>query len=253
MITSWIKYVNEFGSFGGTRLFWGIRYGASASIEVPGYPSPIHIRPNTSDGPTFEQVILHREYDPGDFKKRLGEIRFIVDAGANIGLTSVFFARMFPEAKIIAIEPDRDNYQILLKNTGHLPRVTGLMTGLWHRKASLVVKDGGYGAYGLTVEEVPSEHPGALEAIAVQDIVQMSGHPVIDILKIDIEGSEKEVFSSNYESWLPKTKCLIIELHDRKRKGCSQAVFAALGRYNFSMEVRGENLFFLNEDLLDNA
>lgn len=253
MITSWIKYVNEFGSFGGTRLFWNIRYGNSSYLKVPGYPSNFYIRPKTSDGPTFEQVILHREYDLGTFTKQLGEIRFIVDAGANIGLTSVFFARMFPEARIVAIEPDEDNFQTLVKNTKHLPQVTRLKTGLWHRKASLVVKDGGYGAYGFTVEEVPLGQPGALDAIALQDIVETYGLEVIDVLKIDIEGSEKEVFSANYENWLPKAKCLIIELHDRKRKGCSQAVFSALGRYNFSMEVRGENLVFLNENLLNNS
>jgi hypothetical protein len=41
----------------------------------------------------------------------------------------------------------------------------------------------------------------------------------LDLLKIDIEGGEKQLFESNYENWLPKTKCIIIELHDGSTKG----------------------------------
>ena len=64
----------------------------------------------------------------------------------------------------------------------------------------------------------------------------------IDIMKIDIEGSEKELFESNYESWLPKVKTLIIELHDHMRKG------AALSKYNFSLAVKGEDIVcFFND------
>ncbi|MFM9946701.1 MAG: FkbM family methyltransferase [Saprospiraceae bacterium] len=249
MITSWIKYVNEFGGWSGSQLFWQVRYGKTKTLTVPGYSAAMHIRPQTSDAPTFEQVILHREYDLTDFRNRIGPVNTIIDAGANIGFTSVFFARMFPEARIIAIEPDTGNFEKLQQNTAHLPQVKCLMTGLWHRQASLVVKDGGYGAYGFTVEEVPAGYPGALHAIALDDLVHEYGISVIDILKIDIEGSEKEVFSANIQKWLPMTKCLIIELHDRKRKGCSQAVFTALQHGDFSMEVRGENLLFLNNDL----
>ena len=69
----------------------------------------------------------------------------------------------------------------------------------------------------------------------------------IDILKLDVEGAEKEIFSSNYEDWLPKTKVLIIELHDRMRKGCSKVVFSAISEYNFSLDISGENLVFTKE------
>jgi hypothetical protein len=64
----------------------------------------------------------------------------------------------------------------------------------------------------------------------------------IDILKIDIEGSEKELFESDYETWLPKVTTLIIELHDRMREGSSLSFFRALTKYNFRLAVKGENL-----------
>ena len=71
----------------------------------------------------------------------------------------------------------------------------------------------------------------------------------IDILKMDVEGSEKEIFESNYEHWLSKTKCLIIELHDRMRKGSSDSVFAAVSKYNFTKLESGENVVFINNEI----
>ena len=68
----------------------------------------------------------------------------------------------------------------------------------------------------------------------------------IDILKLDIEGSEKEVFSAGFENWMPKTKVIIIELHDAMKPGCSRAVFAAVNKYNFSFNIKGENIIFTN-------
>ena len=72
----------------------------------------------------------------------------------------------------------------------------------------------------------------------------------IDILKIDIEGSEKEVFQHGYADWLPKIKVLIIELHDRMVPGASAAVFSAINQYDFSVDIKGENLVFTNNRLL---
>jgi hypothetical protein len=73
---------------------------------------------------------------------------------------------------------------------------------------------------------------------------------ILDIVKLDIEGAEKAVFESNYEDWLPKTRLLIIELHDRMQPGSSKALFNALTRYNFSCETKWENLLLYNNDLL---
>ena len=67
--------------------------------------------------------------------------------------------------------------------------------------------------------------------------------------KMDIEGSEREVFSIDAEHWLPITKCIIIELHDRMKDGCSTAVFKALSQFNFECTIKGENLVFINKDL----
>jgi hypothetical protein len=71
-----------------------------------------------------------------------------------------------------------------------------------------------------------------------------NGLEQIDILKIDIEGSEKELFESDYDYWLSRTKILIIELHDRLKPETSKTVFKALLNYQFSVIIKGQNLVF---------
>jgi hypothetical protein len=72
----------------------------------------------------------------------------------------------------------------------------------------------------------------------------------IDLFKIDIEGAEKEVLSENNE-WLSRTKILIIELHDKKKKGCSNAFFSALSGRNFECHPFGQNFLLYNKDLIN--
>jgi hypothetical protein len=68
------------------------------------------------------------------------------------------------------------------------------------------------------------------------------GIKYIDILKIDIEGSEMELFHSNYENWLPRTKMILIELHERLLPGSSESFYKTLSQYNHSTSKLGENL-----------
>ncbi|MDP9230281.1 MAG: FkbM family methyltransferase, partial [Bacteroidota bacterium] len=89
---------------------------------------------------------------------------------------------------------------------------------------------------------------GAIRSWGISDIMRQMNWTHCDIVKLDVEGSEKEIFSDNYQNWLSRTKTLIVELHDRMKKGCSKAVFSALNHYNFSVSIAKKNLFFKNED-----
>ncbi len=63
----------------------------------------------------------------------------------------------------------------------------------------------------------------------------------IDILKVDIEGAEKEVFESS--DWMGSVRCLAIELHDWIKPGCSAAVGSVTR--DFSILQRGETTIFI--------
>jgi len=79
-------------------------------------------------------------------------------------------------------------------------------------------------------------------AITMTEIIDKYNIQRIDILKIDIEGAEKELFSYNYESWLPKVRCIVIELHDLYRPGCATAFFKAISNRQFNMFCKGEDI-----------
>jgi hypothetical protein len=55
------------------------------------------------------------------------------------------------------------------------------------------------------------------------------------------------VFSDNYANWLSRTNILILELHDRFKPGCSDAVYSAIPRGDFTEHCREGNIFFVRK------
>ena len=81
-------------------------------VYIPQYRHPIYLRRYTSDYSTFKQIYVKKDYDISiDFEPKI-----IIDAGANVGLASVYFANRFPNAIIYAIEPEQSNFEALVQN-----------------------------------------------------------------------------------------------------------------------------------------
>ncbi len=226
-----------------TLVYFMMKLRLVGKVWLPGIKSPFKVRKGTSDTGTFRQVFKEDQY-----RFKLENIRTIVDAGANIGLASIIFGNKYPQAQISAIEPDKGNFELMKRNVAPY-QVKTFRAGVWNKSTNLEVKDNGHGAWAYTVEEV--EHPteDSISGISINDVMDQSGFERIDLLKIDIEGSEREVFAEGYDRWLPKTRYIIIELHDGMRKGASTSVFKAISEFNFSFESRRKNLLFTNQDL----
>lgn len=220
---------------------------ALMKFTVPGLRHPIGVRPDTSDLNAFTQVCLERDYEITLAKPP----RLIVDAGANIGLTSALFANQFPEAKIVAIEPMAENVGLLAENVRPYPNVQVLHAAVWNRSGTvnLVTHDDSnkfLGHWGIRVREGPTfDASKAVRAVTILEVLINSGFPVIDILKIDIEGAEVDIFNKDARLWLSRTNVLIIELHDRFRPGCREAVHEAMKSFGFMSFKRAENTFFI--------
>jgi len=215
-------------------------------VSVPGIKYPIMLRGRKADKITFKEIFMRKEYAidlPASVTPE-----FIIDGGANIGFTSIFFANRYPTARILSIEPDADNFGSLVENTKPYPNITPVQSALWHRREVIHVVDRGYGERGFMIDR--DAEGTTLQAASIADLMEEYKLPHIDILKMDIEGSEKEVFEEGYSFWLPRTKCLVVELHDRMKPGCSKALFKALVQYDFSMSIRGENLIFTNNNFV---
>jgi FkbM family methyltransferase len=114
--------------------------------------------------------------------------------------------------------------------------------GLWHQSTWLDIVDAGLGNWGFIVKETSNPTSNSVEATSINDLLHTYQWNSIDLLKVDIESSEVELLKHNYENWIPKTKTLLIELHDRMRPGCSKAVFSTLVKYDFSLDHVGENV-----------
>lgn len=202
---------------------------------------PFRIRVNEiGDRATFNEVMLRKDYDIGMNTKPLR----ILDCGANIGLSSIFFANQYPEANIISVEPEIKNYEILKENTNPYPQIETIRGGIWSRSTWVKVIDGGKGSNAFTIMETSDADKDGLPSLGIHDIMMEKNWDHIDLLKIDIEGGEKEIFTKNHELWLPKVKILIVETHDRYITGSSNAVFKAIINYDFSCKIKGSNFVF---------
>ena len=109
--------------------------------------------------------------------------------------------------------------------------------------------------WAFRVDEVTEATVDTMNGITIATLMKKFNMPIIDILKMDIEGSEKEIFTADtgINDWLPKLKYLIIETHDAIARGSSRAVMKALVQYDFSFKHRGENLVFVNHEAISNA
>ena len=217
--------------------------------NAQGKPTPFAFRPGTSDVNVMESIFKGQEYalPIQGFQPKL-----ILDCGGNIGAAAVYFANKYPDAQIYSIEPEKDNFEILKYNTKIYENIHPVNAGLWDKETFIRVEDRGLGNWGFMTFETNKNDPAAMKTTTISKILKDSGFAEIDLLKIDIEGAEKEVFGAkNVEHWLPKVKVLVIELHDRMKRGCSYAFFKAISKYHWHFTFpRGENLIFIRENIL---
>jgi FkbM family methyltransferase len=213
--------------------------------EIRVYLRPIAkrvvLRRQTTDLRCLEKVFVSDEYQsPFQLSPRV-----IVDAGANVGMATLFFARRYPQAKILAIEPEASNFEMLQQNCQSLRNVTLVRAALWPEHRELKIENPSADAWAFSISEECGSSDGSprVPAITMTDILQRLNTNHIDLLKIDIEGSELHLFSRNSDRWLGQVRFIVIELHDRLVPGCSRAFYSALISRKFSQELRGENVF----------
>ena len=203
------KYARQIGLRGLVKFLYHIPLGIAAkqvrhclnltqqqigTMNIRGYSHPVYVRAGTTDMWVVQEILLDEEYqcDLSD------DPEVIIDAGANIGCTSVYYANKYPDALIIAIEPERSNYEMLLKNIEHYPNVRPINAALWWNHVSkLSVREDGCHA-GFAFE--PNEN-GNINTVTIGDLFNRYGR--IDILKLDIEGAERQILE-NADGWIDR-------------------------------------------------
>ncbi len=237
-----------FGVLDGMKLYCHVKVKPFGWLYSNRYGTRFYLRSHSSDWFTFDQVFIRHQYNI-----KLPFIpKTIIDAGANIGLSAAYFAYRFPNSEIIALEPNKENFDVLTKNISNFKKIRSLRSGLWNTDTYLELINTNSAQNAFMVTETTAVNINAIPAVSIKTLMLQNDWSTIDLLKIDIEGSEKEVFEANTEYWLPKTKAIFIETHDKMKKGSSKAVFKAISQYDFSFSMNDENLVFINENYSNN-
>jgi FkbM family methyltransferase len=212
------------------------------AVEIAGVRHPVHLRVRTADVSLCQQILLDSQYD----STLAVRPRVIVDAGANIGLASIFYANRYPEAKIIAIEPEPSNYEMLRKNVALYPTVIPIQAALWSEKKMLSGSSAttGHHAYQVREENGLDDRGdrGTIRGLTLRELITDLGIQQIDLLKVDIEGSEREVFQ-NSADWIGRVGIIAIEIHEWLRSGCNESVYGAAKDFEVRWQ-RGETTYF---------
>ncbi len=194
--------------------------------KLVGIAHPVYLRVGTTDLSVFKQVFVERHYDSPLPKPP----KSIVDAGANIGLSAVYFANQYAGATIVAIEPEDSNFKLLKRNVSAYSQIFPLQAALWKEDGIIALIDSGEGHHGFQIiakSTNDSQVKGSVISLTLNSLMEDRGWAFVHLLKIDIEGAEKEVFE-NCSAWIDRVGVIMAELHDNIRPGCSVAFNAAV-------------------------
>lgn len=139
----------------------------------------------------------------------VGASPIIIDCGANMGLSVLYFSKNYPNAKIFAFEPDATVLPFLEKNIESygLKNVVLDPKAVWNEVTELTFyTDNGLG--GRVGLEYENQKPVLVSTIRLKDLL----HQEVDMLKIDIEGAEYKVLK-DCEELLPNVKNVFLEYH----------------------------------------
>ena len=203
---------------------------------------PLYLRLRTTDVAIYEEVLLRSQYA---FSLPFVP-KTIVDAGANNGMASVYYANQYPDARIVAIEAEVSNFEMLVRNVTPYANIVPIHAALWNKDGQVAVEVPDWSENPFCkMSFVAREAEGAqVRALTIPTLMNEMGMFCIDLLKVNIEGAEKEVFGDGAH-WMENVRCLAVELHDRFRAGCSEAVGSATR--DFTVSQKGETTIYIRE------
>ena len=180
----------------------------------------------------------------------------IIDAGANIGASPLWFWLAYPEAFIFSAEPQQDNFQLLEMNTAVLSRKYNFHGAIGSQEGFVTVLDPGLSDWAFRTAPVSTAKHGSSAAVKMLSPRTILSHDAGEelvpfILKIDIEGAESDLFNEPTD-WIDEFPLIVIELHDWMFpfSGSSKPFLKSVAPREFDLMPRGENIFCFNRTIL---
>jgi len=179
----------------------------------------VFYRLGTADPFVLYQVLLRRGKKAEYYVPPILRPKIILDIGSNIGASIIYFHRQFPDANIFGFEPHPDTFRILQENVGHLRGVTIFNYGLGatDQRIAISADKVNFGAFSTGGRFKDRGHPAATvecEVRRLDDVLREIGIAQVDLIKIDCEGAEADVFSTLPDEILNDCQWIVGEFHD---------------------------------------
>jgi FkbM family methyltransferase len=182
----------------------------------------------------FNQVFVEGQYARLPLR---GDERLILDCGANVGYASAYFLSRCPQAHVVAVEPEPDNFRMLERNLQpYGDRVTVIQSAVWPRLTRLRMVSGLVG-WEARVEETTETGADTFAALDLPTLLAPFPGQRVDILKVDIEGAEEHLFGGQTEEWIGRIDVCAAELHGPE---CEKAFHGLFVEKEFECYQRGE-------------
>ena len=216
-----------------------------------GHERTLDLREGTTDLTVFREIFVDRPFDLAELK-RFGDVErhyhdilargkrpLIVDAGANCGLSAIYFREQYSEALIVALEPEEENFTELERHLGNDPLCIRLQAALAPSDGHVSIVDAGEGEWGFRTTRSKSGIP----AYGLASLIEMAG-PAAEpfALKVDVEGSERDLFED--AKTVDLFYLIFVELHDwlLPGQGTSRSFLKASASLNRDFIIRRDHV-----------
>jgi FkbM family methyltransferase len=121
--------------------------------------------------------------------------KYILDLGAHIGDTAIYYAGHFPAATIVAVEPDPDNYARLKSNTASVPKILPIQAAVGKKRGTIsLYKHSGSMGSSTIERKGNSKKSVTVPMLTLTDLLEQQNIDHFDLIKFDIEGAEESLF-----------------------------------------------------------
>ena len=197
-------------------------------------------------------VITHFYTPQIGFETNGHDPKIIFDIGANIGIETIRFLKLFPNAKVVSIEAEKENYELLNLNIRNYKNVLTLNAAIWNKQTKVRIKNKSKNSSEsfYVCEENNNSSIAEIDALTIETVVRKFSVSSIDILKIDIEGAENIIFDETCDNWISLVKIIVTECPDNDAPFTVMKIMDAFRRnkINFKTYIHGENIVFIRED-----
>ncbi|NHC46167.1 FkbM family methyltransferase [Motilibacter aurantiacus] len=183
-----------------------------AEVQVRSLGGRVALRSHSTDVSVLGELVVSDGYEP--VVRLLPPPSTIVDLGANTGLAARWllgaYARAGGRPRLLAVEPEPGNLEVLRRNVAGLPEVAVAPVAVAADAREVTLRTTS-GEHGFTML---GDGPGGVRVPArpLADLLEEHGFAEVGLLKVDIEGGEREVFA-DCSPWIGRVRSMVVECH----------------------------------------